>query len=161
MMHKAPRDAVRAAEEREITELIAATLADDVSQFGASGSPTWVAEVRQIEPSREGRLINEGSAAEMAREAVAALVGRGALDADADAADTSDTTADAPRPAGGPELWVVAEADESGLRPVTLEMLAAAQPVADVLRGRVAAFVIGGENAANHSAALGQAGGRT
>ena len=110
---QAPRDAVRAAEEREITELTAAMLSDDVSQFGAAGSPTWVAEVRQIEPSREGRLIQEGSTAEMAREAVAALVERGALDAGADAADTPETAADTPRPGGGPELWVVAEADES------------------------------------------------
>ena len=155
---QAPRDAVRAAEEREITELTAAMLADDVSQFGATGSPTWVAEVRQIEPSREGRLIQEGSVAEMAREAVAALVERGALDADADAADASDTAADAPRPGGGPELWVITEADESGLRPVTFEMLAAAQPVADALSGLVAAFVIGGEEAAGHAAALGHAG---
>ena len=155
---QAPRDAVRAAEEREITELTAAMLSDDVSQFGAAGSPTWVAEVRQIEPSREGRLIQEGSAAEMAREAVAALVERGALDADADAADASETAADTPRPGGGPELWVVAEADESGLRPVTFEMLAAAQPVADALNGRVAAFVIGGEDATGYATALGRSG---
>ena len=155
---QAPRDAVRAAEEREITELTAAMLSDDVSQFGAAGSPTWVAEVRQIEPSREGKLIEEGSAAEMAREAAAALVERGALDADAGAADAPDSAADAPRTGGGPELWVVAEADEGGLRPVTFEMLAAAQPVADALGGLVAALVIGGEDAANHAAALGQAG---
>ena len=155
---QAPRDAVRAAEEREIAELTATMLADDVSQFGAAGSPTWVAEVRQIEPSREGKLINEGTTAEMAREAVAALVERGALDADADAADASDTAGDAPRAGGGPELWVVAEADESGLRPVTFEMLAAAQPVADALDGRVAAFVIGGENAADYATTLGEAG---
>ncbi len=154
---QAPRDAVREAEEREITELTAAMLSDDVSQFGAAGSPTWVAEVRQIEPSREGRLVQEGSVADMAREAVAALVERGALDADADAADASATAADT-RPGGGPELWVVAEADESGLRPVTFEMLAAAQPVADALSGLVAAFVIGGEEAANHAAILGHAG---
>ena len=83
---QAGRDAVRAAEEREITELTAAMLADDVSQFGAAGSPTWVAEVRQVESSREGRLIAEGSAPEMAREAVAALTERGALDAGSDAA---------------------------------------------------------------------------
>ena len=155
---QAPRDAVRAAEEREITELTAAMLDDDVSQFGAAGSPTWVAEVRQIEPSREGRLITEGSPAEMAREAVAALAERGALDAEADVAHASDAAADAPRPGDGPELWVVAEVDESGLRPVTFEMLAAAQPVADALGGRVAAFVIGGEKAAGYADALGEAG---
>ncbi len=155
---QAPRDAVRAAEEIEITELTAAMLTGDVSQFGAAGSPTWVAEVRQIEPSREGKLINEGTTAEMAREAVAALVERGALDADADAADASDTAGDAPRAGGGPELWVVAEADESGMRPVTFEMLAAAQPVADALDGRVAALVIGGEDAADYATALGEAG---
>ena len=155
---QASRDAVREAEEREVTELTAAMLADDVSQFGATGSPTWVAEVRQIEPSREGKRIEEGSAAEMAREAVAALAEWGALDAEDDTADASDAPSDTPRPAGGPELWVVAEADESGLRPVTFEMLAAAQPVADALGGRVAAFVIGGEEAAGYAAALGHAG---
>ena len=154
----APREAVRAAEERKITELTAAVLADDVSQFGAAGSPTWVAEVRQIEPSREGRLITEGSATEMAQEAVAALAERGALDEDDDAAREGETAADTPRPGGGPELWVVAEADDSGLRPVTFEMLAAAQSVADAIGGRVAAFVIGEEEAAGHAAALGQVG---
>ena len=153
----APREAVRAAEEREIAELTAAMLADDVSRFGAAGSPTWVAEVRQIEPSREGRVIAEGSLAEMAREAVAALVERGALDDD-DAMIAADTPTDKPRSSGGPELWVVVEADESGLRPVTFEMLAAAQPVADALGGRVAAFVIGGEETADYAAALGAAG---
>ena len=155
---QASRDAVRAAEEHEITELTAAMLADDVSQFGAAGSPTWVAEVRQIEPSREGRLITEGSAAEMAREAVAALAERGAFDADPDATDVSDAASDAPRPGGGPEVWVVAETDESGLRPVTFEMLAAAQPVAEALGGRVVALVIGGEEVAAHATALAQAG---
>jgi len=155
---QASRDAVRAAEEHEITELTAAMLADDVSQFGAAGSPTWVAEVRQIEPSREGRLITEGSAAEMAREAVAALAERGAFDADPDATGVSDAASDAPRPGGGPEVWVVAETDESGLRPVTFEMLAAAQPVAEALGGRVVALVVGGEEVAAHATALGQAG---
>ncbi len=155
---QASRDAVREAEECEVTELTAAMLADDVSQFGATGSPTWVAEVRQIKPSREGRRIEEGSAVEMAREAVVALAERGALDVEGDITDASDRAADTPRPAGGLELWVVAEADESGLRPVTFEMLAAAQPVADALGGRVAAFVIGGEEAAGYAAALGHAG---
>ena len=155
---QASRDAVRAAEEREITELTAAMLDDDVSRFGATGSPTWVAEVRQIEPSREGRLVAEGSAAEMAREAVAALAERGALDSGPDTTDVSNAAADAPRSRGGPELWVVAESDESGLRPVTFEMLSAAQPVADALDGRVVAFVMGGEEAAGYAGALGEAG---
>ena len=52
----------------------------------------------------------------------------------------------------------MAEADESGLRAVTFEMLSAAQPVADAMGGRVAAFVIGGERVADHAAALGAAG---
>ena len=155
---QAPREAVRDAEEREITELAAAVLAEDVSQFGVAGSPTWVAEVRQIEPSREGRLIQEGTMADMAREAIAALAERGALDEDASEADSSGTPSDALRPDGGPEIWVVAETDEGGLRPVTSEMLAAAQHVADALSGRVVAFVIGGENASDHAVVLGQSG---
>ncbi len=155
---QAPREAVRDAEEREITELAAAVLAEDVSQFGVAGSPTWVAEVRQIEPSREGRLIQEGTMADMAREAIAALAERGALDEDASETDSSGTPSDALRPDGGPEIWVVAETDEGGLRPVTSEMLAAAQHVADALSGRVVAFVIGGENASDHAVVLGQSG---
>ena len=153
-----PREEVRAAEEREIAELTAAMLTGDVSQFGAAGSPTWVSEVRQIESSREGRLITEGSPAEMAREVVAALAERGALDVDSDGGSPAESAADTPRAGDGPELWVVAEADESGLRPVTFEMLAAAQHVADALGGRVAAFVIGGEEAAGYAAVLGEAG---
>ena len=153
-----PREAIRAAEEREIAELPAAALSDDLAQFGAAGSPTWVAEVRQVESSREGRIIEGGSIEEMAREAVALLASRGAFAPDGDDADAAKSPPDAPRPAAGPEFWVVAEADESGVRPVTFEMLAAAQAPADALNGCVAAVIIGGPEAAEHADALARAG---
>ena len=154
----APRDAVRAAEERDdIRELTAADLSDDLSQFGANGSPTWVAEVRQIESAREGKLIEGSGAAEAAAEAVAFLTARGAFDEDGEAEPKREAAADALRLAG-PEVWVVAEAGHAGLRAVTLELIAAAQPVADAISGRVVALVIGGPESRSYAETLGHAG---
>ena len=151
------RDDVRAAEERDIPEIKAADLADDVSQFGAAGSPTWVAEIRQTESSREPELIEEESAVEAARRAVEALRARGALDLSG-----AGRRPGAPAPDGlrgdGPETWVVAEGGASGLRDVTFELLAAAQPVADAVGGPVVALLIGEPDAAIHADALAQAG---
>ena len=151
------RDDVRAAEERDIPEIKAADLAADVSQFGAAGSPTWVAEIRQSESSREPELIEEESPQEAARRAVEALRARGALDLSG-----ATRRPGAPAPGDlrgdGPETWVVAEGEASGLRAVTFELLAAAQPVADAVGGPVVALLIGGPDAAAHADALAQAG---
>ena len=61
-------------------------------------------------------------------------------------------------PAAGRSCGSWRKPTTAGLRPVTFEMLAAAQSVADAIEGRVAAFVIGEEEAAGHAAALGQVG---
>lgn len=151
-----PRDAVRAAEEREVVEIAASDLTSDLSQFGASGSPTWVAEVRQLESVREGRLIEGESVEAAAREVVALLSARGTFES-GKAASEESAPADAPRGAGA-ETWVIAEADAAGLRGVTFELLAAAQPVADALGGPVIAVMIGGPEAAGYAQALIQRG---
>ncbi len=151
------REDIRAAEEQDIPEIKAASLAADPGQFGAAGSPTWVAEIRQASSSREGAIIEEEQAAEAARQAAALLRARGALDLGGAAEDGGAAPPDTAR-LTGPETWIVAEADLSGLRPVSYELLAAAQPVADATAGVVAALVIGGPDAAAYSSALAQAG---
>ena len=153
----AARDDIRAAEERDIPELTAADLTDDLSQLGVAGSPTWVAEIRQLESPREGALIEEESVEQAAKQAVGLLKERGALQPGEVESQEGNTAPDALR-ADGPETWVVAEADAAGLRAISFELLAAAQPVADAVSGPVVVFVMGGPEVAAHADALGQAG---
>ncbi len=151
------REDVQAADGRSIPTLTAADLDADLSQFGSAGSPTWVAEIRQAESSREPVLIEESSPEESARQAAALLRALGALDFRGAAPRAGAKAPDALRRAG-PEMLVVAESDSSGPRPVSYELLAAAQPIADAVGGPVVALVIGGPEAAAHAGSLAQAG---
>ena len=153
------RDAMREAAEREITEISAASLSADTSIFGVAGSPTSVSEIRILESTREPRLIEEVGADEAARQVVAILRERGVLDP----ARRTERRLASPAPAavrgpGGPQTWVVAELGADGVRAVTYELLAAAQPVADAVGGPVVAVLMGGSDAGRHAEALGAAG---
>ena len=153
------RDAIREAEERGITELSAAGLSADTSIFGAAGSPTSVSEIRIMESTREQRLIEEVPPAETARQVVAFLRERGALDP----ARRTERRLRPPAPAvvrgpGGPQTWVVAELGAEGVRAVTHELLSAAQPVADAVGGPVVAVLMGGGEAGRYAGELGAAG---
>ncbi|MCH7483059.1 MAG: electron transfer flavoprotein subunit beta/FixA family protein, partial [Chloroflexi bacterium] len=125
------RDAIREAAEREITEITAADLAADHAIFGAAGSPTSVAEIRIIESEREQRVIEDTEVGEAAKQVVAFLRERGALDpARRPGARERRSRPPAPptvRGPGGPQTWVVAELGRDGVRAVTHELLAAAQ----------------------------------
>ena len=47
------------ARKRPVEEIDAAQLSDDSSIFGAAGSPTWVADIRLLEPQRLGIAIED------------------------------------------------------------------------------------------------------
>ena len=156
------RDAIREAAEREITEITAADLAVDHAIFGAAGSPTSVAEIRIIESEREQRVIEDTEVGEAAKQVVAFLRERGVLDpARRPGARERRSRPPAPptvRGPGGPQTWVVAELGRDGVRAVTHELLAAAQPVADAVHGPVVAVLIGGRDVGAHADELGAAG---
>ena len=141
------RDELAAAQEKPVEEISCAQLSSDLSQFGLSGSPTWVQDIRLVEPDRLGVLI-EGESPDAAAEQVAGLLrDRLAALASTGGSRTSPTVAGVP-PTRYPEskeksIWVVAETFQAGLRRVTLEMLGKARDLTSFTRSEVAAVLFG------------------
>ena len=143
------RDEMTAAQERAVAQLTAADLSDDPSLFGLAGSPTWVEDIRLVEPDRLGVVIRDetpetaaAQVAEALRERLATL--RAAADAANAAGDAGVAGAVLPRYAGGDRpIWVVAELAGSAARPVTLELLGKARALAPDTRSEVVAVVAG------------------
>ena len=142
----ANREQMAAAREKAVEELTCGQLAEDLSQFGLAGSPTWVADIRLVAPTRQGAMI-EGESPEAAA-ALAAQVVRERLEA-----LQGEPGADQ-MPAGGGQgirypgnregsIWVVAERAGGGLRRVTLELLGKARELAGTTRSEVAAVLMG------------------
>ena len=142
------RDEMTAAADQPVTQLTAADLTDDPSLFGLAGSPTWVEDIRLVEPNRLGVVIQDeppdAAAAQVAallRERLAELASRDG--AGSDGAGGADGAARLPRYAAGDRpIWVVAELAGGALRPVTLEMLGKARQLTPVTQSEVAAIVI-------------------
>ncbi len=157
----ANREQMAAAREKPVAELTCAELADDLSQFGLAGSPTWVEDIRLVEPTRLGMMI-EGETPDNAAQQVAQLL-RERLDsmhAAPNAAQEAASGEAGPTPAVAryPQapyptarypgdrtrsIWVVAETTRDGLRRVTLELLGKARELAATTRSEVAAVLIG------------------
>ena len=55
------RDEMTAAANQPVTQLTAADLTDDPSLFGLAGSPTWVEDIRLVEPNRLGVMIQDAT----------------------------------------------------------------------------------------------------
>ena len=132
-----------AAEAKSVDQLTCADLTDDLSLFGLEGSPTWVEDIRLVEPDRLGVVIRDESpedaarqVADLLRERLASLAAGGR---DADAPDTA-----MPHYSGGDRsIWIVAELTDDGVRHVTLEMLGKARALTPVTQSEVVAVVIG------------------
>ena len=61
------RDEMTAAQERSIEQLTCADLTDDLSLFGLDGSPTWVEDIRLVEPDRLAVVIRDETPEDAAR----------------------------------------------------------------------------------------------
>ena len=139
----ANREQMAAAQDKPVEELNCSQLTDDLSQFGLEGSPTWVEDIRLVEPTRQGVMI-EGETPEDAARQVARLLWEGL------SASAGDTGNDAPEagttryPAEKERaIWVIAESSQSGLRRVTLELLGKARRLTAQTRSQVVAVLIG------------------
>ena len=138
------RPEIKEAQERDIPEITARDLTGDLSLFGFDGSPTSVAEIRIVESSREQRVVEEVPVDEAARQVVAFLKERGALDPDKRAGPVLAPAPAESRAIEGPEVWVMIEHGPAGVKPVSHELIAAARPVADAKQGPVIAVLMGG-----------------
>ncbi len=127
------------ARERPVEEITSGQLSDDASVFGMEGSPTWVEDIRLLEPQRLGVVIEDADPQAAAQAVVEGLQGRGdSIEAEPEA------VADWERyPLGeGESIWVVAERSAEGLRRATLENLGKARMLAKELRGTVHAVLV-------------------
>lgn len=150
------RDKIAEAREKEIPEITAADLSDDLSIFGEAGSPTWVSEIRIVESHREQRVIEGGSALDAVREIIEFIRKRGLFAKEAKVIRKEfQLVPSVIRSPQGEGVWVVAEIGSSGITPITKELLGAAQKVADAIKGHVVALLIGGEGITSHCAELG------
>ena len=138
------KEQMERAEGMSVEELTAADLRVDLDQFGASGSPTWVDEIRLVEPNRLGVLLEETTPEEAAKQVADALRQRLAeLDLESERA-SGQTVGALPRYPGVKDksIWVVAETTSKGVAHVTLEMLGKARELTQQTKSEVVAVLI-------------------
>ncbi|MDA0262740.1 MAG: FAD-binding protein [Chloroflexi bacterium] len=125
--------------------LTCADLSIDLSTIGSAGSPTWVDEIRLVEPNRLGVLLQDLTPEEAAKQVADFLRLRLAeLAAESQADAYVDAPVALPRYPGRKErsIWVVAENTNEGLAHVTMEMLGKARELTQTTRSEVVAVVI-------------------
>ena len=137
------REQLAEAETKPLEEVTCAQLSPDSSQFGAEGSPTWVEEIRLVEPNRSGVIIEEEDP-QVAAEQAASLLKERLVSLDSKAGGSPPEQAAARFPdSRDKSIWVVAESWPAGLAHVTLELLGKARELTSFTRSEVAAILIG------------------
>ena len=150
------RQQMEEAATKPVDEVSCAQLSDDPSQFGAPGSPTWVNEIRLVEPNRLGVTLQEVTPEDAAKQIADSVRERLA---ELNAAEPDVSGEALPRYPGVAErsIWVVAENTRDGLAHVTFEMLGKARELTAITRSEVAAVVIAAD-AETHAESLAAAG---
>ncbi len=135
------QEQMEGAQSKPTSQVSAADLTSDTSLFGAEGSPTWVSEIRLVEPNRLGVRLEDAEPGDAARQVAASVRDRLAELAQA---TPVDSRAVLPRFPDSRErsVWVVAETTRDGLAHVTLEMLGKAREMTAVTESEVVAVVI-------------------
>ena len=134
------------AEGISAEEVSAADLSSDLTQFGTEGSPTWVDEIRLVEPNRMGVLLEDTTPVVAAKQ-VADSVRQRLAELSVESGGTNDSAAFPRYPAGKDRsIWVVAETTSQGLAHVTLEMLGKARELTQQTKSEVVAVLIAPEH---------------
>ncbi|PKB64086.1 MAG: hypothetical protein BZY80_04120 [SAR202 cluster bacterium Io17-Chloro-G2] len=150
------REQMEEAQGKPLEELGCAELSSDLSQFGEQGSPTWVQDIRMLEPDRLGITIEGGDPQEAAQQ-----IAQGLRERLSHLASQEGTGGPAPSSERFPasvdrSIWVVAESFQGGLLQVTMEMLGKARALTSVTKSQVAAVLIGGQGQDSTGAAAQQ-----
>ena len=153
------RQQMEEAAAKPVDEVNCSLLSDDASQFGAQGSPTWVNEIRLVEPNRLGVTLQEVSPEDAAQQIAQSVKERLA---EMESAEPEASGEPLPRYPVSNErsIWVVAENTRDGLAHVTYEMLGKARDLTTITRSEVVAVVISphGEQHASDLSAAGPTG---
>jgi electron transfer flavoprotein alpha subunit len=134
---------LQAGRAKPILAVTAAELAADRSLFGFAGSPTWVAEIKSLARARRVEMIDGANAEQKAAMLIKRLESRGALSDKTNERDVASAPETRVEPAGGREVWVVAELMEGRLRRVSCELLGKGIELARKLDAQLAAVVVG------------------
>ena len=142
------REQMAEAATKPIEEVHCAELSDDMSQFGESGSPTWVQDIRLVEPNRMGITIEGEDPAAAAQQVAQGLKER--LEELAAQEGGASAPAQTARYPNGRErsIWVVADTFQDQPLHVTLEMLGKARELTAITQSEVAAVVIASQGQA-------------
>lgn len=127
----------------------------DPGQVGTTGSPTVVADLRTIETKRQQQIVEGVSVEDACGKLAAILVEQHGLFAEWNV-PTQPSMAEvskSPLRDGPRDVWVVVERRGPLLRRVTFELLAKGRELADALRSRLSAVVLGND-AADHVGSL-------
>ena len=135
------REEMAEAETKTVEQLTCADLTDDLSLFGLEGSPTWVEDIRLVEPDRLGVVIRDETPEDAARQ-VADMLRQRLSTITAEGEQGSGDAAAARYTGGDRSIWVVAELAGDGVRQVTLEMLGKARALTPITQSEVVAIVI-------------------
>ena len=139
----ASREQLAEAQEKPVEEVSCSQLSADPSQFGSSGSPTWVQDIRLVEPNRLAVVIDGESPADAARQVAGLLQERlRELTTTNGGSESASFTSRFPENRDR-SIWVVAETFQGGLRRVTLEMLGKARQLTSFTESEVAAVSLG------------------
>ena len=149
------REQMERAEGIPAEQVTAADLSDDLTLFGAEGSPTWVDEIRLVEPNRLGVLLEDATPEDAAKQVADSLRQRLAELA-ADSGAGSEPVALPRYPNGKKNIWVVAETTSQGLAHVTHEMLGKARELTQHTKSEVVAVLIAPQNDATVAALASQ-----
>ena len=142
------REQMVEAETKPIEEMTCADLSSDMSLFGEGGSPTWVQDIRLVEPDRKAVTIEGEDPA-----AAAGQMAQGLKEClDALAAQQSETSAPA-EDVRYPDqrersIWVIADTFQDRPIHVTMEMLGKARELTAITRSEVAAVIIASQGQA-------------
>ena len=139
------KEQMERAEGLPAEQVTAADLSDDLALFGTEGSPTWVDEIRLVEPNRLGVLLEDATPEDAAKQVADSLRQRLAELAATDSVG-SGRGADSVLPryptSRDKSIWVVAETTSQGLAPVTHEMLGKARELTQHTKSEVVAVLI-------------------
>ena len=143
---------LEAGRAKPILEVTAADLSDDPSIFGVAGSPTSVQEIRSLGRTRQVEMIG-GDVGEKAATLIERLESRGAFGDKRDARAVEIAPRATVEFEDGREVWVIAETMDGRLRRVNFELLGKGIELAQKLKARLAALVVGA-GASGHLKAL-------
>ena len=131
------------AQGKTIEELGCADLSADLSRFGEPGSPTWVQDIRMLEPDRLGVTIDGGDPVEAAQQVAQGLKERLSQLAAQEDKGAPPTASQRFPDNDERSIWVVAESFQGELLHVTLEMLGKARALTSVTQSQVLGVNIG------------------